>query len=864
MTALTMYLIYKFGKSAVKNWDAPPRVSEFYLAEKHLENSLFALSTTQLRLILKRQVDHFASEAESNWKEKITEPPKPVETKDLLKDMLVSSIRELRFPDNGWRDEGKMWIGEILGISLDKTKTAIAFVFDTLPNEKTIKDRIDFLKIEKNSLEKYRFFALYPSKKIKGENENDFSELLIYNQKIEILSSRRMIINGLDLINYALELITTFENTHVGGTKATLKNSFVDLNIEKSNKPSTIEKLDLAISNWLLENSNGHLAITGEYGQGKSTALMKFCVDWARRFLETGSIGERVPLLIELRGQNPSENDPLSFISSWCTRYHLIPHQVMNLIKAGDAIVIFEGFDELRNAGKAYHRHQHFNALWKFAYPNTKLIFTGRPNFFLDDEEVNRTLRNQTSRITGGDCYTEVWEIQKLDIEKIIHASRSYEENVKIGIISSIKTNKDFLDIVSRPSMLPVVATIWPEIEELQKNGAPLTGAKLIEKYIQAVFSRKEAELEKDRVHRDAPSDSRYLLLPKQVLELLTICVAWRMSGLKYKNTIPRSEISDMIRDTYESVISMGKSNGVSPEVAQGIIAFEKRYETETPADRVEAMTAEVCSAGLLVPDTAGGTTNLRFPHKQFFEFLITKAIVITTDINNYKASQIILKCSTDSNIFNQLKNEQNTINYLSDCIGPNFKQILFKSQKLGIKYTLFNELIENTIKNKLNLSTLKIRKKQPENKNTYSEDEYVFEYLKGVKKVNFSIYFFTSFFLSLFFLTPIFLLTPELTSEYIIKHDSIISFVIIPLCSISGALSISLQLTYRDKSYVLLSLMRAHWQHSKKIPKNRKQELILAIRSVSKGEVYDPEGLIKSSDDYSQFVYPAKYFGKS
>jgi hypothetical protein len=206
MTVFTTYFIYKFGKSAVKNWDAPPRVSEIDLAEKHLENSLFALSAAQLRLILKRQVDHIASDAVSNWKEKLTETPKPVETKDLLRDMLVSSIRELRFPDNGWRDEGKMWIGKMLGISLDKTKTAIAFVFDTQPNETAIKERIDSLKIEKDDLQKYRFFGLYSSKNKK--TKNDISELLIYNQKIEILSSRRMIINALDLRNYAIELIT--------------------------------------------------------------------------------------------------------------------------------------------------------------------------------------------------------------------------------------------------------------------------------------------------------------------------------------------------------------------------------------------------------------------------------------------------------------------------------------------------------------------------------------------------------------------------------------------------------------------------------------------------------------------------------
>ena len=121
--------------------------------------------------------------------------------------------------------------------------------------------------------------------------------------------------------------------------------------------------------------------------------MLSLCVKWAKAYLTTGASDERIPLLIELRGQNPGESDPLTFLSGWGSRYGLPPQQLMNLIQAGEAILIFEGFDELRHAGRAYDRHEHFNALWRLAYPGTKVIFTGRPNFFLDEAEKNRTLR---------------------------------------------------------------------------------------------------------------------------------------------------------------------------------------------------------------------------------------------------------------------------------------------------------------------------------------------------------------------------------------------------------------------------------------------------------------------------------------
>ncbi|MEP4033156.1 hypothetical protein [Roseibium polysiphoniae] len=44
LTITAIFFIYRFGSIAVKNWEAPPRVSEIDLAEKYLENSVAALS----------------------------------------------------------------------------------------------------------------------------------------------------------------------------------------------------------------------------------------------------------------------------------------------------------------------------------------------------------------------------------------------------------------------------------------------------------------------------------------------------------------------------------------------------------------------------------------------------------------------------------------------------------------------------------------------------------------------------------------------------------------------------------------------------------------------------------------------------
>ncbi|MBH0074139.1 hypothetical protein I6F48_00980 [Pseudoalteromonas sp. SWYJ118] len=851
-TLIAIFFIYKFGVKAIKNWEAPPRVSELELEERCLNNNVAALSMEQIKLLLKRQSDPIASDAASNWKEKLAETPKPIERKDLLRDMLVSALSELRLPDDGWRNEDKIWVGEILGLTKEQRKKVIVLILDDVKDVININTRVNNVQLRHGTLENYRVFAIYLSLK---DADCNVKELCVNGVKVEIYSSRQLILMGLDLHNYARELVIAFENTLVGGTSATLQDSFVDLNITTNVDGSHSIPFDESFKNWLDRYSNGHVAVTGEYGQGKSTVLMKYCVDWAKKFLATGNIEERVPLLIELRGQSPCESDPLTFISSWCTRYRLLPQQVMNLIKSGEAVVIFEGFDELRNAGREFYRHQHFNALWKFAYPNTKLVFTGRPNFFLDEEEVNRTLRTQVNRGVSGESYTEVWSLKKLTTEQIEFACRSFEPDVRGGIISAIADNEDFFDIVSRPSMLPVVATIWPQIAELQLAGAQLTGADLIERYVQAVFSRKEVELERDRVRLDAPSGSRYLVLPKQVRELLTICVAWKMSGLKYKNTISRSEISDMVRETYEIIVTLSKAEGVSTDVAHGVIEFEKRYSEDTLADRIEMITTEICSAGLLINDTAGGTTNLRFPHKQFFEFLVAKGIAIISDPNDYRASVVLSNSSNEKSIFTRLRNENNSINYLSECIGQDLKRVLSNFTRIYVAIEFLLILLLHKTLEVSHLISNKLTKEIGE------KNELTNKYNNFFEEVSSQVIYNSSRVFIIMFSIPIFLTLIVLFGLDELKQTNILPIVSFLLPIITLHLLILLKGPERGGE-VIIKLLRAHWNRAGQKPKNIKHELNLAIRSMLKGEVVFPNNKVDSDANYSLFVYPAKVFG--
>ncbi|MGO4854943.1 NACHT domain-containing protein [Phaeovulum sp. W22_SRMD_FR3] len=868
LTIVAMMLIYRFGSTSVVNWTAPVRVSEIDLAEKFLENNVLALSIEQIKFILKGQKDPLASDAMVNWNKKVSEPPPPVPTRNLLKDMLVSAYAEIRISDDGWRDEGKLWVGEILGVRSRDTKSVIAFVCDARPEKAELEAKIEELQSKSVDLNDFRFFALYLSN---GHCGNDDKYFDIAGTAVTVISSRQLILKSLDLLNYARDIVDSFERTRVGGTLTTLQGSYVDLEAERRSEKGDLEAeyVSKRLNDWLMQDTRENIVITGEYGQGKSTALLKFCYDWARKFIDSGEIEGRIPLLIELRGQNPSETDPLGFLSPWCARYRLLPQQVLNLIKAGEAVIIFEGFDELRNAGRAFYRHQHFNALWRFAYPGTKIIFTGRPNFFLDQHEANRTLRTQDERKITGAAFTSVWKLRKLNLEQIIDACRSYDGDAKEGIAAAAESSAEFLDIVSRPSMLPVVATIWDDISELQKVGAPLTGAALIEKYIQAAFSRKEVELERDTILYDAPSGSRYLVLPKQVRELLTICVAWRMSGLGAKNTIPRSEINDMVRELYDTLLATSKSVGVSATVAEGLIEFERRFGDDSLAERVEVITAEICSAGLLVPDPAGGASNLRFPHKQFFEFLIAKGVAIKACSDHPHASRLIERSSAETNVAMRLNSEPNAISYLAECIGTNFDKIAPVKRRFHMRVAILQViLIERFLRfisKKMSAAFLK---------NFYMKAGGSFgSYLSVRTAIRRNFYIFT-------WGGPIGMLAILMTSAasyfgfgsgiHIESADSA-SLVSLEFISIFSIIYISLifilspvLLLAGDPMFetMLVNFFRAHWKRQGVVPNDFIDELRLASLSLARGKVQF--GRCYTDDaEYSHFLYPALEFGK-
>ncbi len=615
--ATALIVILRFANKAIVHWSGPVTDSVSQLADNGNDNKLVLLAMAEANRLLARKPDIELSQSATQWRQHIAPPPTRPEWKDMACASFLAKYREATIEDIGWRDQSQTWVGEIFAQSSMVKSPLVLFLFRREPTDDDILERL--LGIN-NAEESTRWFLIY---EVGAVCSGGLKRVL--DRDIEIWSQDSLLMHGLHLEHYARDLITQFSRTTVGGTQATLAETFVPIQVVDPS--GRRRKFSHIYEEWINEPGRRQLAITGEYGQGKSTAMLEICVKWAERFLKGEAEHERVPLLIELRSKNPAETDPLGFLAQWANRYSLSAQHVMNLIKAGRAVVIFEGFDELRNAGRMYERHEHFNTLWGFAYPGVKLIFTGRPNFFLDEKEKNSTLRADPAEGAGSNAYTEILRICMFKLSSIAAACRAYSPSTREGIIRTSKSHKEFREIVARPSMLPVAATIWPNIEKLESSGVELSNANLLEEYLSAVYTRKEAEVDKDRYLLNSPPGANYLLLPRSMKEILTLRVVWQMAVVDAKNTITRDSFNQAIADCIDDVMHALQSREIPQPVVVEIRVLEARLKSEQRLEWLERLCTDVASAGLFVEDPAGGPSNLRFPHKQYFEYLVAKIV---------------------------------------------------------------------------------------------------------------------------------------------------------------------------------------------------------------------------------------------
>jgi predicted NACHT family NTPase len=189
-----------------------------------------------------------------------------------------------------------------------------------------------------------------------------------------------------------------------------------------------------------------YLVILGDPGSGKSTLLQYLGLTWAGTPL-TNVISLPIPLLIELRTyirrrENNECNNFLEFFHK-CSGivHHLNQNQLHEHLKIGNALVMFDGLDEVFELGK---REDVITDIHRFTnvYPNVRVIVTSRVigykpqrlrdaefrHFMLQDLDTEqiRDFINRWHELTFIDSEDKLRKRERL--QRAIHSSKSIAE----------------------------------------------------------------------------------------------------------------------------------------------------------------------------------------------------------------------------------------------------------------------------------------------------------------------------------------------------------------------------------------------------------------------------------------------------
>lgn len=157
-----------------------------------------------------------------------------------------------------------------------------------------------------------------------------------------------------DFTNYKNYIKKRFSQNEIDiGTELSVSDMYVSSSGILETNNENIANIDKYILKWSDERSSKHIAVLGQYGQGKSVLALKITDELLQKSTK------RTPILMELRGKSPRNLSPLEIIATWASNFRIEPQAILKLHNEGKLLLIFEGFDEMDLVGDAEMRMNH-------------------------------------------------------------------------------------------------------------------------------------------------------------------------------------------------------------------------------------------------------------------------------------------------------------------------------------------------------------------------------------------------------------------------------------------------------------------------------------------------------------------------
>lgn len=646
ITFFVLSLFMRFILNLHKNWNGPISETLFNKKRFHENPTILAESYLQLKDFLSKEKiiqPHVENEKAKHFNIFVPSEDDKTPWHESVYELLTFSSLQYKIDlQNDYYQEEKIFISRFG----HNNKPIAIFCCIDLPKDSAIRNFILFCRKQKLDFTKLIVAVKNEISESKTINWRDTD--LQFRYENEMLNS---LVDFSSYKHYIKDQFTSKEITL--GTGIKLHDIYVELK-GKTDKEVSIPALEAYIYEWLeAKDDNRHLAILGEYGCGKSVLSLKITYE----LLENRTANSRIPILIELRGKSPRNLSVTEIISTWASNFRLDPASILKLHRAGKLLVIFEGFDEMDMIGDREMRLNHFQRLWEFAMPRSKIIITGRPNFFLDDKELKTNLGIE--KPYEASHYCEAIHLEKFTSDQIKHALRNIDRNTGEQILDILEksNNSNFYDLVSRPAILYLIGVIWKErkLSEIKDN---INSAVVISEFIKYTYSRQN---DKKILFPLSEKEREYFMLG------VAVGMWWTN---EYSNQISKDDLESIILKLYR-----GFPDEITP--TQNATQPKRKLLKERMIDNSQAeetILTDVRSCGILVNDLTR-KDHFKFAHKSFLEYQISYYFVesILQDKGEYNIMVNAISNALGTNS-PELRHSKETIFFTAEILIGNLK----------------------------------------------------------------------------------------------------------------------------------------------------------------------------------------------
>ena len=680
---LLLFLIYflfiQFIIRAHRRWDGLKSIEEYQREQRSESISFWSQGINELHRIIKGlpPPKPYFKDDSKQFIAQLESVTDSLAWKDQARDLIRLSSSSYSFdPDSSWHDKDGYWVGR----NIDTND--LVFLYPSQSRVSTV---------EQNAFVSYAHrFATERGKEqyelIIALKEGDIEHSNVqFSKRIRFETESSLLNNLVDFTDYLNEIRRRVVINNLPDSNLSLNDVYVPSHYFRGNDRVSSDNLEAHLFLWLQEPSQRQIALLGEYGQGKSTAALMLTHHILSQH-ESQNTMARIPILIELRGTSPRNLTPLQMLGAWAAQYNINPQALLKLHIAGRLLLIFEGFDEMALVGDAEMRLKHFKTLWQFCYPKAKILITGRPNFFLDEEEMKAALG--ISKPMGDRPYCEAIRIAPFNVEQISESLRNQKPLVKDQICSLAAKNSRFLELVSRPSLLHIVSVLW-EKEQLSEKIERLNSAYIMDLFVRHSY-RRQGLKEVD--------GSEFMALTSPEREYFMTGIATYMAANQLPNQITKAQLNDLVENL---IASMPDSISTESPAITGESTRPLHLRLQNTEHGVEHVKTDVRACGLLVDDPAALGT-FRFGHKSFMEFLFAALLADYIQTESPIKARAIMKV-TNAKI-DDILGLPVALDFLSELLGTTVKDNLGRKSnqrdqmREAVEYSIASRLLKTIL----------------------------------------------------------------------------------------------------------------------------------------------------------------------